>query len=59
MVKDIGIKLIEPNGLLVGNKMYLMSFIGEGLSKFGGQNTASTKSGVTNNPYTHIKLNGL
>jgi hypothetical protein len=59
MVKNIGIKLIESNGLLVGNKMNLMSLIGQGFSKFGGQNTASTKSGVTNNPYTHIKLNGL
>jgi hypothetical protein len=53
VVKDIGIKNVKPNRLLVSDEVHLMSFVGQRFAQFGCQNTATTKSWVTNNSNTH------
>gem|GEM_PF-5645954 len=54
MVEKIGREEVEPSGLTVCNKVYLVTFISECFTKFCGNNTASTESRVTNNTYFHF-----
>jgi len=56
-IRVYGILLDENNRLLVSDKMHFVSFIGQSLAQLCGQNTTTTKSGVTNNAYTHTKIN--
>jgi len=53
VIEDISVELVEAYGLLIGNKMHLMTFIGQGLSELGGENATSAEGGVTDDAYTH------
>ncbi|MNL16260.1 hypothetical protein D3C87_1372920 [compost metagenome] len=56
MIKQVGREKVEPGRLTVGNKMYLMAFIGQCLAQFSGYHTTTTKSRVTNNTYFHFEI---
>ena len=53
VIKNIGIKHIEPHRLLVSNKVNVMTFIGKCFTKLGSQYAAAAKSRIANNSYSH------
>jgi hypothetical protein len=48
VVKNIGVESIQPYGLLVGDEMYLVPFIGQRFAQLRSQYAASAKCGITN-----------
>src|SRR5450432_2834551 len=56
MIENICIVFCESDGLLVSNKMYLVTFVGECFTEFRGQDAASTERRVTNNSNPHVLI---
>ncbi len=52
---DIGVEaLAEPHGLLVGDEVYFVAFIGKGKAQLGSQHAAAAKGGITYYTYFHL-----
>src|SRR5690606_26305913 len=47
VVKEVFVQKVQPSGLGIGDEVYLMSFLGQGLSKFGGHHATSSKGRIT------------
>jgi hypothetical protein len=56
MIKNIGVETTEPHGLLVSDKMYIVTLISKRLSQLCCQNTTSTESWIANDTYIHIEF---
>ena len=56
MKKNIFLEMDQPDRSLIGDKMDLVSFIGQGESKLCSHYTRPAIGGVTNNTNTHIDL---
>src|SRR6185312_1051554 len=57
MIEYISVEFNQTDRLLIRDEMNLMSFFGQRLSQFSGQNATSTKSRVTNDANSHGSLN--
>src|SRR5690606_24668582 len=47
VVKEVFVQKVQPSGLGIGDEVYLMSFLGQGLSEFGGHHATSSKRRIT------------
>jgi hypothetical protein len=55
MKEYIFVEEVQALGLVVSDKMYLMSLVGQSFTKFGGHHTGSSESGVAYYSYAHIE----
>ncbi len=54
MEEDIFIEKVETLGLVVGDEMNLMAFVGQAFTQFCGDNARSAKGRITNNANAHF-----
>jgi hypothetical protein len=54
VVKQIFGKEVEPGGLVISYKVYLVAAVGQGFAKLGGYNPAAAKGWVTNYSDFHL-----
>jgi protein involved in polysaccharide export with SLBB domain len=53
VIEDIGAEARQSYGLLVGDEVNVMAFVGQGFSQFRGQYSTASESRITNNPDVH------
>src|SRR6185369_7620248 len=47
VIKNIRTKAVQPDGLLIGDEMNFVAFIGKSLTQFGSKHAGSAKRGIT------------
>jgi hypothetical protein len=59
VVINIGVEaLLQAHGLLVGDEVNFIAFVGQGEAQLGSEHTATTESGVANDTYFDVWHNG-
>src|SRR5579859_3728026 len=53
VVKDVRVELVQTHRLLVGDKVNLVAFVGQGFSQFSGEYAAAAESRITDDSYAH------
>jgi hypothetical protein len=53
VVEDVRVELVEAHGLLIRDKMHLVTFVGEGFAQFCGEDAAAAESRITDNSDAH------